>query len=207
MDANRFDIFTRGLTGAASSRRQLLMGVAGGALGGLLRLRGVKEVAAARTRTASCTADNGFITGDGDDRCAQSFTPAVGGRLSRVVVKVRKFKGTSGAYILQIVNIVGGKPDPDPVHALATARIRNRHVPAGLERTLAFNFAKNRAAPVLAGTESAFIVTRPGSTNLTVFQQSLNPCPGQAFFFDSTTGQFAAMGTSDFHFAAFVGYP
>ena len=207
MHANRFDTLTHALTGAASSRRRLLSGMAGGALVGLLGLRGVEEVAAARTRTASCTADNGFIAGDGDDRYAQSFTPSVGGKLSLVVVKVRKFKGTTGAYILQIVNVVGGKPDPDPAHALATAKIRNRNVPAGLERMLTFNFAKDRAATVLTGTEYAFIVTRPGSTNLTVFQQSLNPCPGQAFVFDTTTGQFAAMGTSDFHFAAFVGYP
>jgi hypothetical protein len=202
MHAKRFDTLTRALTGAASSRRRLLSGMAGGALVGL---RGVEEVAAARTRTASCTADNGFIAGDGDDRYAQSFTPSVGGKLSRVVVKVRKFKGTTGAYIPQIVNVVGGKPDP--AHALATAKIRNRNVPAGLERMLTFNFAKDRAATVLTGTEYAFIVTRPGSTNLTVFQQSLNPCPGQAFVFETTTGQFAALGTSDFHFAAFVGYP
>ncbi len=207
MGANRFDAFTLALTGAAFSRRRLLTGVTGGVLGGLLGRRGVELVAAARTRTASCTADNGFIAGDGDSRYAQSFTPSVAGKLSRVVVKVRKFEGTTGAYILQIVNVVGGKPDPDPANVLATAKIRNRHVPAGLERTLTFTFAKERAAKVLTGTEYAFIVTRPGSTNLTVFQQSLNPCAGQAFFFDTTTGQFAAMGTSDVHFAAFVGYP
>jgi hypothetical protein len=33
------------------------------------------------------------------------------------------------------------------------------------------------------------------------------PCPGQAFFFDAATGQFTAMGTTDFDFAAFIGYP
>jgi hypothetical protein len=206
MHADLFDALTRSLSMATSSRRRLLTGVAGGVLGGLLGLRGVEVVAATRTKTASCTADSGFIAGDGDDRYAQSFTPSVGGKLSRVVVKVRKFKGTTGTYILQIVNVVGGKPDPDPAHALATAKIRNRNVPADLERMLTFNFAKDRAATVLTGTEYAFIVTRPGSTNLTVFQQSLNPCAGQAFFFDTTAGQFAAMGTADFHFAAFVGY-
>jgi hypothetical protein len=164
-------------------------------------------VAATRTKTASCTADSGFIAGDGDDRYAQSFTPSVAGKLSQVVVKVRKFEGTTGGYILQIVNMVGGKPDPNPANALATVKIGNRKVRAGLERTLTFNFAKDRAAKVLPGTEYAFIITRPGSTNLTVFKVNGNPCPGQGFFFDTTTGQFAADGTSDFHFAAFVGYP
>jgi hypothetical protein len=37
---------------------------------------------------------------DGDDRYAQGFTPSVGGKLSRVVVNVCKFKGTTGAYLL-----------------------------------------------------------------------------------------------------------
>jgi hypothetical protein len=206
MKADRFDGLTRSLSAAASSRRRLLTGVAGGALGGLFGHPGVEVKAGTRKKTASCTADNGFIAGDGDDRYAQSFTPSVGGKLSRVRVKVRKFEGTTGEYILQIVSMVGGKPDPDPANAFATAKIRNGEVRPGLERTLTFTFAKDRAARVQAGTEYAFIVTRPGSTNLTVFQQSLNPCAGQAFFFDATAGQFAAMGTADFHFAAFVGY-
>ncbi len=207
MHADRFDGLTRSLSTAASSRRRLLTGVGGGALGTLFGLRGVEEAAAARTRTASCTADSGFIAGTGDDRYAQSFTPSVGGKLSRVVVKVRKFEETTGAYKLQIVNMVGGKPDPDPANALATAKIRNRDVRAGLERTLTFNFAKDRAAKIQTGTEYAFVITRPGSNNLTVFRVNGNPCPGQGFFFEASTGQFTAMGTSDFHFAAFVGYP
>jgi hypothetical protein len=53
------DALTRSLD--AASRRRLLTSAAGGALGGLVGLRGVVEVAAARTRTASCTAENGFI--------------------------------------------------------------------------------------------------------------------------------------------------
>ncbi len=206
MDADRFDALARSLTDTATSRRRLLASVAGGALGSLFGLAGVEVKAGTRKMTASCIADNGFIAGDGDDRYAHSFTPSVGGKLSRVRVKVRKFEGTTGNYILQIVSMVGGKPDPDPANALATAKIRSGDVRPGLERTLTFDFAKERAARVQAGTEYAFIITRPGSTNLTVFFGESNPCPGQGFFFDSTAGQFAAFGSNDFYYAAFVGY-
>jgi hypothetical protein len=206
MDADCFDAISRSLSAAVSSRRRLLTGVAGGTLGTLLGLHGLKEVAAARQQTASCEAPNGFIAGDGEARYAQSFIPALGGKLSRVRVTIRKNEGTTGAYVLQIVNIVGGKPDPDPTNALATARIGNRKVRVGLKRTLTFNFGKDKAAIVQAGTEYAFIITRDGSSDLTVFGDSGNPCSGQGFFFDTSTGQFA-VSSLDFDFTAFVGYP
>jgi hypothetical protein len=188
-----------------ASRRRLLRALAGGGLAGLVGLRDQAPVAAARQQVASCEASTGFVAGDGDDRYAQSFTPTLGGKLSRVRVQVRKFKGTTGSYFLQIVNMVAGKPDPDPANVLATAKIGNRKVRPSLQRTLTFDFAKDKAATVQAGTEYAFIITRPGSTNLTVFGINGNPCAGQGFFFDASTGQFAAFGTMDFDFEAFIG--
>ena len=90
MDADCFDAISRSLSAAVSSRRRLLTGVAGGTLGTLLGLHGLKEVAAARQQTASCEAPNGFIAGDGEARYAQSFIPALGGKLSRVRVTIQK---------------------------------------------------------------------------------------------------------------------
>src|ERR687897_1669606 len=46
MDANRFDALTRGLTGAAPSRRRLLTGVGGGGLGALATMFGLGETGA-----------------------------------------------------------------------------------------------------------------------------------------------------------------
>ncbi len=152
-------------------------------------------------------ADNAFIAGDGDDRYAQSFAPVLEGKLSRVRVKVRKCEGATGAYILQLVKMVGGNPDPDPANALA--KIRNCNVRPGLERTLTYDFVMDKAGKVLAGTEYAFIITRPGSDNLTVFFGDQNLCPGQRFFFNATAEQFAVMemGNDDFFYDDFVGYP
>ena len=50
MDGTRFEALTRALAGAAPSRRRLLAGLAGGALGGLLARLG-PEAAAAQTAT------------------------------------------------------------------------------------------------------------------------------------------------------------
>jgi hypothetical protein len=49
MDANRFDALTRALTGAASSRRRLLIGVGGGGLGALATMFGLGETGASHS--------------------------------------------------------------------------------------------------------------------------------------------------------------
>jgi hypothetical protein len=146
-------------------------------------------------------------SGPGTYRFAQSFVPQLSGALTSAEVDVTKAPESSGDWIVQIF-VLRPIPIGNPSHdVVAQATIPDSTVPNG-QSTIATKFAD--PATVLAGglprREYQLVITRPGSSDLTVGYRRGNDCGGELFQSSSQTGPFGPyMGASnDLVFKVFV---
>jgi hypothetical protein len=212
----RFEILIRSLTTAAP-RRGILAALAGLLAADPLGLGG--EVAAAkragkhrqkrkrhkrRTRRkkrqedlplppgpitrvdATCPINTGgFLITTGDQRIAQTFIALRTGPLVQATVEILKGPGSTGDYILRLSPVdASGIPTND---VIAASVVADRFV-TDVFATLTFGFSN--PATVVAGTQYALVLTRPGSDQLEAIGTFDNPCAGRAFSSPSQTAPF-----------------
>jgi len=211
---------------AAASRRGVLTALAGGLLAPLPLARDVAETDAKKnhkpgkkrktrkkdkpsppppspvTRAdATCAAQtNEFFIADGNTRFAQTFTALTSGPLVSAQLQLNKDVGSAGDYILQISVVDNfGVPTNE---VLAKTSVANVTVPNGTS-TVTFPFASPFS--VVAGTQYALVLTRPGSVNVSWHGLGGDACPGGAFKSPNQTAPFAAISAeSDLLFTTFV---
>jgi hypothetical protein len=127
----------------------------------------------------------GFLITTGDQRIAQTFTALRTGPLVQAAVEILKGPGSTGDYILRLGTVdAAGVPTNE---VLAASVVADRFV-TDVFSTLTFDFAN--PATVVAGTEYALVLTRPGSTQLEAIGTFDNPCAGRAFSSPSQTAPF-----------------
>jgi len=207
------DHVARTIGGAPLTRRRALKAVAALALAAPLGNLAVPEPAlAARQQTATCnpppsSTDNATLVLSGDDRLAQTFVAELGGKLSRVELKISVNADTSGDLVVQIAKVnAAGTPTN---RILATTTVPSAALPVNTTALVSAKFRRRGAAKVVAGTPYAIIVQRQGAANLFLPLRTDDPCPEGAIFKSlSKTGPFETQGngTYDLPFTAFVGY-
>lgn len=196
MDTIHVDTMLHSLK-SALSRRGVLAGLTGGLLAtgfvirdeddaeakkkGKRRKRGKnkKDKNKPKIRVdATCPTSGGSgSSNDGNVRFAQTFTALASGPLVKAELLVEKEAGSTGDFILRLSVVDGsGFPTND---VLAVSVAADASVPDGVS-TVTFSFAS--PATVVAGTEYALVLTRPGGDFIGAFGQTGNPCAGQRFF-------------------------
>ena len=116
-----------------------------------------------------------LVIGGASSRIAQSFTAAQSGSLHQIQIEVTKKPGTTGDYVVQLLDFgADGKPTNT---VLATATIPDASVPDG-DSTLTATFS---GPPLVTGTEYAAAISRPGGSELQVGDRIGNDCAGTAF--------------------------
>ncbi len=114
---------------------------------------------------------------DGNFRFAQTFFAVRSGPLVTAVILSNKEPGSDGDFVLRLSPVdASGVPTNE---VLAEASIASADAPDGVST---FTFAFSNPAPVVAGTEYALVLTRPGGTFVAWVGQSSAPCSGQRFF-------------------------
>ena len=207
------DRVARIIGGAPLPRRHALKAVAALALAAPLGYLAAPEPAlAARQQTATCnpppsSTGNATLVLSGDDRLAQTFVPELGGKLSRVELKITVNAETSGDLVVQIAEVnAAGTPTN---RILATTTVPSTTLPVNTAALVAAKFRRRGAAKVVAGTPYSIVVQRQGAANLFLPLRTDDPCPEGAVFKSlSKTDPFEAEGngTFDLPFTAFVGY-
>jgi hypothetical protein len=228
MDRSYLDELLRSLT-TAPSRRGLLVALSSGLLvTGSLAL-GLDEVAARKNRQhrrkkhrrrkkrnnaqqSSPLLPTPAITGDatcnaipnstneaaGKNRLAQTFTALGSGPLVRTDLLLVKQVGEEDDYVLRLSPLDGAGVPTNTV--LAETTLASATVPLG-ESLVRFSFAAPFA--VVAGTEYALVLTRPGGD---IFEWRFNSgdlCSGQSFVSLDQTGPFFAH-SGDFIFTTLI---
>jgi hypothetical protein len=126
-------------------------------------------------------------------RLAQSFTAGVSGSLHQIQIGVHQDAGTTGDYVVELLDLdVDGKPTNT---VLAIATVPNATVPVDLFSTVTASFA---GPPLVAGIEYAVAISRPEETRTPAFychSRSPDDCAGSGFRQDPSTGssQFVAL--------------
>jgi hypothetical protein len=136
---------------------------------------------------ALCPGPSGTSLGstDGNSRVAQTLAALASGALVRAELPIIKGAGTNGEYIVRLSPV---DPSGFPTNAvLAETSVSNLSVPTG-PSIVAFNFAN--PASVVAGTEYALVLTRPGSTHLQWEGNLGDSCSGGAFVSTDQTTAF-----------------
>jgi hypothetical protein len=199
----------------APSRREVLIGLAGGvlAVGSFGRIgeadakkgkRKKRKNNKPKTRIgATCpgpSVASGIGLNEGNVRLAQSFTAEASGALERVELEVRKGEGTVGAFLLRLSPV---NEDGSPRNRiLEETSVDNFTVPEG-SSTITFDFADPEV--IEAGTRYALVLTRPGGGEFSWGNRSGDGCAGQMFFSpDQTTPFIVPISDFDFVFTAFV---
>jgi hypothetical protein len=151
---------------------------------------------------ATCLTSGGAGSGNGDGsvRFAQTFTALASGQLVEAELLVEKQAGSTGDFILRLSPVDGsGFPTND---VLAVTLAADASVPEDIS-TVTFVFGN--PAAVVAGTEYALVLTRPGGDFIGAFGQLDNPCAGQRFFSPDQTAPFQLDSSGfDLEFATFV---
>jgi hypothetical protein len=142
----------------------------------------------------------GPFQGDaGNARLAQTFTVQNSGRLTSGQFDLFKSSGSTGDYVMQILELDASGTPTNTV--LASTTIPNSTVPSDFS-VITGEFTD--PIPVTAGQEYALVLTRPGSTQLAAGER-FGDCPGSFFFSTSQTGPFAVDDPDgDLVFATFV---
>jgi hypothetical protein len=137
---------------------------------------------------ATCPINTGgFVIRTGDQRIAQTFTALRTGPLVQATIEILKGFGSTGDYILRLSAVdAAGVPTND---VLAVSVVDDSRVP-DIFSALTFGFAD--PATVIAGTEYALVLTRPGSDQLEAIGSFGNLCAGRAFSSPSQTAPFVA---------------
>jgi hypothetical protein len=150
---------------------------------------------------ATCPINTGsFLITTGDQRIAQTFTTVRGGPFVRADLEIFKKIGSIGDYILRLSTVdASGVPTNE---VLAASVVPNNRVP-DLFTAITFSFAN--PATVVANTQYALVLTRPGSDQLESIGSSGDPCAGRTFISSSQTAPFAEDTTTfDMTFTTFV---
>jgi hypothetical protein len=148
---------------------------------------------------AACGAiPNNSNEADGIQRLAQTFTALGSGPLVRVDLRIVKSVGQEGDYVLRLspLNVAGLPTNTVLVETMVAGAI----VPVG-ESSVSFAFATPFS--LVAGTQYALILTRPGGDGFKWLVNDDDLCAGQSFVALSQTGQFTEL-TGDFIFTTFI---
>jgi hypothetical protein len=113
----------------------------------------------------------------GDDRMAQTFTAQVSGPLVKAKLSIGKEPDTIGDFVVRLQPVDGSGSPVEEV--LAEAAVANGDVP-DLGGFTDFPFAEPFS--VVAGTEYALVLTRPGGDRFSWSNEGGDPCGGEAFF-------------------------
>jgi hypothetical protein len=135
---------------------------------------------------------------NGDYRFGQTFTAQTTGSLAMGQFRIEK-AGSPGDYRMDL-NATDGSGAPTNT-MLASTTIPDASVPAGVS-TITGVFAS--PAQVTAGQQYALVITRPGSSTLTVATRMGNPCPGGGEFFSFGQAEAWFQQPDDLVFATFV---
>jgi len=206
----------------AASRRGLLAGLTGGvfAVGALgmdhdaearkhgknrkRKGRKNKKQNRPRTRTdATCGGGSDANLGafSGNNRLAQTFTAIRSGPLVSAQILILKLAGdTAGDFVLRLSPVAkSGEVNAPANEVLAETSFTDAALPVG-ESTVTFTFAT--PFTVVAGTEYALVLTRPGGGQF-AWSGHGDSCSGQAFVGLDQTGAFIDTGI-DLIFTTFV---
>jgi hypothetical protein len=149
---------------------------------------------------------NGPGTNFGDARFAQTFTAQHTGTLTTVQLGVATSGTLSPDWVVQILPVSGGVPDPSAT--LSSTTIDDATIPATGPTAGAITAHPSPAPAVTAGSEYAVGVTHPSGNSVGVRTVSGDPCLGDLFFGLAAPGSFAPEGSTDeMVFAAFVTPP
>jgi hypothetical protein len=117
-------------------------------------------------------------------RIVQSFTALNSGSLHQIQFGIRKQAGSTGDYVVELLDLgIDGKPTNT---VLATATIPDASVPEG-HSTLTASFA---GPPLVAGTEYAAALSRSGALFF-IHTRDDDGCAGRVFEHNPSTGQYA----------------
>jgi hypothetical protein len=197
------------------SRRDVLRGMAGTGLGlATLRLSNATEAKnnhhkkrkkRKHTRvdaTCSGTDLSGGGNRDGNFRIAQSFTALASGLFVTAQLPIVKEAGSDGDYVLRLSPLDAGFPTNA---VLAQTSVANANVPSGGPEGAPVTFTFGTPASVVAGTQYALMLTRPGGGLLQWRGDSSNPCTGRSFFSPNQTESFQVLSEGiDLNFVTFV---
>lgn len=207
MHASRFDTLARALAGPVT-RRTIARTVTGFAVGGAFgRALAPKRALAVAQSAAVCPDGANPISAGPQDGVAQTFTPSLSGKLSRVDVTVSHVPTTTSGYLVKILKTdLSGTPIASPV--LAKKALPIKAVPDSGDVSLTFKFKKRKAAKVVAGTIYTILVTRTDpAEGPTGHGRTGDPCTGGNFFsFTAASNSFFASTDVDLVFEAFVGF-
>jgi hypothetical protein len=209
MEARRFDAITRLL--AVPAHRRVVLGAA--VIGGMLgRPATPAPVRAAAQQTAVCDASGASNFGSsGNPRYAETFTAAVGGKLSRINITVDKAVGSTGDFVvaLHAVDPATGFPTDN---VLARKKVANSNVPEDSFVIVQARFKKRKTTKLVKDQTYAVVISRPNANDngagSAVRVDTGNPCADSRFFFSpQLTGAFQEPGGGvDMLFEAFVGF-
>jgi hypothetical protein len=145
-------------------------------------------------------ATGGYPSGFGDrKRIAQTFTAGRTGHLDHVEVSLQGL-GFSGPVTVEIRNTVSHLPGST---VLATTTVPEASLPTGRLRFMSFYFAP--AAPVIAGTEYAFVIQAPGGNSMGVDGSQAEAYASGAALVSTNSGtSFSAAPVADYKFQTFV---
>ena len=188
MENDRFDGLARSMS-AASSRRGFGRVLAGGGLGALsgasvtgLNVDAKRKHGKKRTKkrrrgrgtgsattpppplgpvlTYQCSAPGLRNPGSGSIRFAQTFTAERSGPLRQIQFSVDKPAGTTSDYVVQLLEVVGGKPSHSAIDVLVSVTVPDADVATSSDTTVTATF---NGPALVAGTEYAAAFSRPGS--------------------------------------------
>ena len=136
----------------------------------------------------------------GNARFAQTFVVQNGGQISSAQVTIDHQSGV-GDYVIALVDAPGGIPGQT---TLASVTVPDASIPGGPNVAVTATFPA--PLPVNSGEQYAVMITRPGSTDLTVRDRIDNPCPGALFLAGAPPAPYSAIGfgQSDMLFTIFV---
>jgi len=159
-------------------------------------LAGAPSASAQEQLAASCEPQQ-FVDAFGDT-IAQTFSPTVSGRLTRVEVSLGQEPGSEGDFIVQVRNIdVFGDPGAS---VLASAVVPDAAVPEGAPALV--NVAFTQGPLLQAGERYALVIEREGDSSV-IFGSRESDCPGHLYFgFDGSN--FIQVSISDLVFRLFV---
>jgi hypothetical protein len=182
------------------------------AIGGVGLLYTAPPAAAEEVADATCPGPatsnraNGPGTNFGNARFAQTFTAQHSGALTTVQLGVASSAGFEVDWVVQILPVSGGVPDPSAT--LSSTTIDDASIPPTGPTAGEVTAHPSPAPAVTAGQEYAVGVTHPGAASVGVRTVPGDPCPGDLFFGLAAPGTFAPEGSTDeMVFAAFVTPP
>jgi hypothetical protein len=216
MDPQRFDTLVKILS-APGNRRGIVRLLAALPLGMTLAAsRGDKTalaegpVAAAPQRVAVCSPVlNDTFSTPGNPRYAASFAPLQSGKLSRIEISLDKDEGSSGDFVVKLLNVDPGNGFPG-TKVLASKKVRNDRVRPGEFQTLVASFKKRHGFKLVQGTTYAVVISRPNAdaSGWRVRVGENEKCIDTRFFFTGqpSAGFLEPGGGIDLLFSVFVGF-